>query len=126
MGLCQKFCSGSFRVRSGLFFVAHPPLGLENFHLKSQICQFFSLRLKKLVGSGYKILRVKGELVSYLLQVKSMLGLGQGPGRLLEIHIFKSINFSYLFITKVYLFSFTENLILLTMGNLSICPNLLI
>jgi len=56
-------------------------LGLENFRLKSQIFQFFPFHSgqKKYLWVGSKSTRVKDGSASYLLRVKSMLRLGQGP-----------------------------------------------
>jgi len=55
-------------------------LGLENFPQKSQIFQFFAIRVKKnLGGLGQKV----PWLASYLLRVKSMLVSCQGPSLLL-------------------------------------------
>jgi len=54
-------------------------LGLENFPYKSQIFQFFPFGSKKSLQVRSKSTRVKGGPASYLLWVKSMLGLGQSP-----------------------------------------------
>jgi len=69
----------------GQFFVARVGssrmvwmgLGFKNFPQKSQIFLFFHFGSKK-ISLG----RVKNKLASYLLQVKSMLRLGQGPSLL--------------------------------------------
>jgi len=55
--------------------VCHLWFGFEfaNFPLKASNFSFFSL------GVGSKSIRVKGRSASYLLQIKSKLGSGQGP-----------------------------------------------
>jgi len=52
---------------------------LENFHQKTQIFQFFPLRIKKISLVGSKSTWVIDGSASYLLWVKSLLGSGQGP-----------------------------------------------
>jgi len=82
MGPGQKFWPGS-----GQFFVAWAGLGqpfkFRKFPLKMSIFSIFcpsgqkkSLRVKS------ESTQVKGGLASYLLRVKSKLGLGQGPSLL--------------------------------------------
>jgi len=51
-------------------------LGLENFRQKSQILKFFQ---NKSDWIGSKNTRVRAGLAPYLLRVRSMLWLGQGP-----------------------------------------------
>jgi len=58
---------------------------------------FFTFGSKKFHWVGWKSTRIKGGLVSYLLQVKSKLGSGQGPSLLLQIHLKKcSTSFTFL------------------------------
>jgi len=89
MGLGQKTLTwvGSGRVKFLLFGSNRDShfwfeFDLENFQVKSQIFQFFALWVKKnLIWLGQK---VPGS-AAYLLWVKGMLGLGQGPS--LEVRL---------------------------------------
>jgi len=74
MGPGQNFLT---RVRLGR--VSHLWFGFENFPLKMSNFQFFSLRIKKSLRVGLKSTWYKGGSDSYLVWVKSKLGLGQGP-----------------------------------------------
>jgi len=84
MGPGQKFLTW---VRSAIYGLG---LNLENFPKKCQIFQLFSLRVKKnLFRLGQKVPGSKASwLNSYLLQVKSKLGSGQGPSLMKTEHYF--------------------------------------
>jgi len=78
MGLGQRTLT---RVGSAIFGLG---LSLENLPLKSQIFQFFSLRIKKIASGRVKKYSGQSRVGSYLLWVKSMLG----PGRVRAHHYF--------------------------------------
>jgi len=92
-------CSG--RVGSAIFGLG---MDLENFPEKYQIFQFFALRVKKCHWVGPKSTWVRAGSASYLLQVKSIFGLGQGPS------IVQSVNSRYKVITFI---SFVINIIVI-------------
>jgi len=71
VGLAQFFVA---RVGSAIY-----GLGLEHFPQKSEIFHFIPFGTKKLLWVGSKSTRVKDGSASFLLRVKSMLGLGLGP-----------------------------------------------
>jgi len=75
------FC-GSGQVGSAVNGLS---LNLENFPIKCQIFQLFPFGSKKSLQVESKSTRVKGRLASYLLQVKSKLGSGQGPSLVLVL-----------------------------------------
>jgi len=70
IGLGQFFVAGVGLVNYLLFGFAKFPLKMPNF-------KYFSLRIKiNIIATVKKVTRVNDRLASYLLQVKSMLGLG--------------------------------------------------
>jgi len=83
VGLGQFFMA---RVGSAIYGLG---LNLENFPLKYQIFQFFSLQAKKnLFGLGQKVPGSKAGQ-PYLLQVKSKLGSGRVRAHLYYCYIYK-------------------------------------
>jgi len=85
---------GSIFCGSG--WVRHLWFGFDfgKFPLKMSNFSIFPFRSKKSLWVGSKYTRVKGRLASYLLQVKSKFGWGQGPS-LLKTK-FKSLHFRLL------------------------------
>jgi len=73
MGSGENFYLGQVSHLWFRFWLGKSPLKIPNFPI------FFPSDKKQLHRIWPKSTRVKNGLASYLLQVKSMLGLGQGP-----------------------------------------------